>query len=55
MRDYFQPARGHTERLAQAHRVRGALDALQAAAGRLTSIYADADGARAAEVGEDRA
>lgn len=50
MRDYFGTARGHTERLAQAHRVRGALDKLQAAAGRLSSIYADADGARAAEV-----
>lgn len=50
VRDYFSPARGHGERLAQAHRVRGMLDKLQAAAGRLRAIYADDNGARAAEV-----
>lgn len=50
VRDYFTPARGHTERLAQAHRVRAMLDRLQAQAGRLAALYADADGSRAAEI-----
>jgi splicing factor 3A subunit 3 len=50
VRDYFGPARGHTERLAQAHRVRAMLDRLQAQAGRLQALYADADGSRAAEI-----
>jgi splicing factor 3A subunit 3 len=48
--DYHTDARGHSERLAQAHRVRALMDGLQARAALLLRLYADADGERAAEI-----
>lgn len=48
--DYHTDARGHAERLAQAHRVRALMDGLQARASLLLRLYADADGSRAAEI-----
>lgn len=48
--DYLTEARGHAERLAQAHRVRAQLDALADRARSAEALYADPTGARAAEI-----
>ena len=48
--DYLTEARGHAERLAQAHRVRARLDALADRARRAEALYADPTGARETEI-----
>ncbi|KAK9838337.1 hypothetical protein WJX81_005551 [Elliptochloris bilobata] len=50
VRDFRTDAKGHTERLAQGHRVRKMLDQIKAQAEKLTRIYADEDDVRKEEI-----